>query len=143
MSLVRSSVSPKRLILLRAFTLVFSIAAALLIFEGGVRLRQWLRYGSADNSLYATTVDATSGLTFATPGQTTSRISINSLGFRGPELETPKPTGRIRLAFIGASTTFCAEVSSNEMAWPHLVRNTLQRHWPNVSFDYVNSAVPG
>ena len=55
----------------------------------------------------------------------------------------PKAPGTIRLAFLGASTTFCAEVSGNDKVWPHLVTDDLRRAFPNVSFDYVNGAVPG
>jgi hypothetical protein len=47
------------------------------------------------------------------------------------------------LAFLGGSTTFCAEVSSNEASWPHLVWKAVQDKWPNVRFDYVNAAFVG
>ena len=55
----------------------------------------------------------------------------------------PKPPGRVRLAFIGASTTFCAEVSSDAAAWPDLVVETLHGRFPGTRFDYVNGGVPG
>jgi hypothetical protein len=56
---------------------------------------------------------------------------------------TPKPPGRIRLAFLGGSTTFCAEVSSNDVTWPALVVRKLAARYPDASFDYVNGAEPG
>jgi lysophospholipase L1-like esterase len=49
----------------------------------------------------------------------------------------------VRIAFLGASTTWCGEVSSNEKVWPHLVIAELQRVFPDVRFDYINGGVPG
>jgi lysophospholipase L1-like esterase len=74
---------------------------------------------------------------------THGNIKINSSGFRGPELLNPKHHSTVRLAFVGASTTFCAEVSSNELTWPHLVWRKLQGSKLDAEFDYVNAAVPG
>ena len=70
-------------------------------------------------------------------------IEINSLGFRGPEIAVPKPAGVLRIAFLGASTTFCAEVCSDRAAWPHLVIENLKTVSPGQSFDYINAGVPG
>jgi lysophospholipase L1-like esterase len=70
-------------------------------------------------------------------------IHINSRGFRGPEITVPKPPSTVRIAFLGASTTYCAEVSSNENVWPHLVTKALQSKWAEGAFDYVNGGVPG
>ena len=67
----------------------------------------------------------------------------NTLGFRSPELDIIKPTDTIRLAFLGGSTTWCAEVSGNDMTWPHLVWKELQQSFPDVKFDYINASVPG
>jgi len=115
----------------------------LLLVESAVRIRQYFRYGSAGAILYKSVVDPQLKLPIQAPNQTTPTIRINSLGFRGPELSVPKPAGTIRLAFLGASTTFCAEVSTNELAWPHLVWRGLQEHWPDIHFDYVNGSFPG
>ena len=73
----------------------------------------------------------------------TSSISINSLGFRGPEIVSPKPVNRLRIGFVGASTTYCAEVSSDEMVWAALVSQELESAMPNLSVDYVNAGVAG
>lgn len=83
------------------------------------------------------------GLRVLVPGSRTRTIRINSLGFRGPPLTQPKTAGGLRIAFLGASTTYCAEVSGNEMTWPHLVSGALQQEYPNLEIDYVNAAVPG
>jgi lysophospholipase L1-like esterase len=76
------------------------------------------------------------------PGSDTGGIRINSLGFRSPELE-PKSPSMIRLTFIGASTTYSAEVRTNDKTWPHLVWQSLQQRYPDRHLDYVNAAVPG
>jgi len=88
-------------------------------------------------------LDPASGLPIPKPGQHTGRIRINRQGFRSPEIPRVKPPGTVRLAFLGGSTTFCAEVSSNEATWPALVSRWLRERHPEVMFDYVNAGVPG
>lgn len=128
------------------------IGGAVLVFlvflgamaEGAVRGRQWLKYGFGPegiNSIYS--IDPETGLRAPIPGTVTRTIQINDLGFRGPDITAPKPDGRIRIAFLGGSTTFCAEVSSNEATWPHLVTEALRQEWPEREFDYVNASVGG
>lgn len=128
-----------------ALGLVVAVLVALLLAaaEGVVRARQWSRHGTASSfdSLYR--VDPSIGLRVLVPGAKVGRISINSLGFRGPEIESAKPLGRIRVAFLGASTTFCAEVSSNDAVWPQIAIQRLRERFPGADFDFVNGAVPG
>jgi lysophospholipase L1-like esterase len=133
--------TPARRFLLVILALV--VAAGLL--EGGTRVRQRLRFGTS-GELFETRWDPKVGLPVPVPGETKGInvwIRINSLGFRSPELDRPKPPARVRLAFLGASTTFCAEASGNETTWPHLVWSALQSAYPSVTFDYVNAGVPG
>jgi lysophospholipase L1-like esterase len=111
--------------------------------EGLARLRQYVRYGSARSPLYPLTIDRRSNLRIPTPGQRTRTITINKLGFRGPELRVPKPSGTVRIAYLGASTTFCAEASSDKATWPALVTDYFSSRWKAVKFDYVNAGVPG
>jgi lysophospholipase L1-like esterase len=120
-----------------------SVVLTLAFVEGALRIRQWMRYGSTGTALYGSRFDQASGLTVPLAGERTGTIAINSHGFRGPEFSVPKPPGMIRLAFLGASTTFCAEVSSNEAAWPHLVWQALEDRFPGAQLDYVNGAFPG
>jgi lysophospholipase L1-like esterase len=127
----------------RFFAVSLGLIIALLLVEGIARIRQRIKYGTVENTVSNLKFDPVSGLFLPIAGTTTGAIRINALGFRSPELDVPKPAGRIRLAFLGASTTFCAEVSSNEATWPHLVWKTLQDTWPNLQFDYVNAAIPG
>lgn len=114
-----------------------------LVAEGAIRFIQFLRHGSVVGAGELIVFDQSVGLRVLAPGGRSGSISINELGFRGGEVSLPKPPGRIRLAFLGASTTYCAEVSGNEKVWPHLVSEMLKQRFPNREFDYVNAGVPG
>lgn len=123
-----------------------TVALVLVMFataEVAIRVRQTLKYGTdrTPDDLYR--VDSRIGLRVPTPSMRVGRIETNSLGFRGPEIAVPKPAGTIRLAFLGASTTWCAEVSGNEKVWPHIVAESLRQGFPRARIDYVNAGVPG
>ena len=119
------------------------IAFILLAAEGAIRIRQTLRFGSTQSVEDYWTLDPKSGLRVPIAGFTSGRVSINSLGFRGPEIAVPKPPGTLRLAFLGASTTWCGEVSGQDKVWPHRVTAELGQTFPGARLDYVNAAVPG
>jgi len=72
-----------------------------------------------------------------------SQIDIDSRGFRNPEVEHPKPPATVRLAFLGGSTTFCGQASSNEATWPHRLTTLLRERLPDLAFDYLNAGVTG
>jgi lysophospholipase L1-like esterase len=130
----------------RNLVVLITIAAVVLMLlaaEGAVRLRQKLKYGTVTTLEEYYTVDESIGLRVPIANFSSGRISINSLGFRGPEIAVPKPPTTVRIAFLGASTTFCGEVSGNEYVWPHLVTARLAQAFPAVRFDYVNAGVPG
>jgi lysophospholipase L1-like esterase len=111
--------------------------------EGLVRLRQWSKYGTTASYEGLYRVDEKIKLRVLVPGAKIGNITINASGFRGPAIEMPKPPGRIRLAFLGASTTFCAEVSGDDAVWPSLVVEQLRARFPQAQFDFVNGGVPG
>ncbi len=123
---------------------VLVVAVLALAAEGAVRLRSLLKHGHATlriESLYKE--DPATGLRVPVAGTWTDKIKINSQGFRGPEIERVKQTDTTRIAFLGGSTTFCAEVSGNGATWPDLVTNSLKREYPDHHFDYINGGVPG
>jgi hypothetical protein len=91
-----------------SFTLVL-ISLILLIAEGAIRVRQTLKYGSSKTIEDFYTVDPRIELRVPIPGMISGPITINTLGFRGPEFAVPKPPKTLRLAFLGASTVWCAE----------------------------------
>jgi lysophospholipase L1-like esterase len=115
----------------------------LALVEGGVRLRQWIKYGSGEHLEQVFEVQGDTGLRVAKANYSTRTMQINSLGFRGPEITEPKPAGVFRLGFLGGSTTFCREVSSNENVWAHQVWEQLQARYPDIQMDYVNGGVSG
>ncbi|MCD6680907.1 MAG: SGNH/GDSL hydrolase family protein [Burkholderiaceae bacterium] len=123
------------------------VIVAIVILMGGaeiaVRVRQAWKHGTSLtlDQMYA--IDPVTKLRIPKAGGDFGRIRIDSRGFRNPELVDPEPAGTVRVAFLGASTTFCAEVSSNEATWPHLVTEALRRRFPDTRIDYVNAGVPG
>ncbi len=127
----------------RLALVLLMLVAGVLLAEGAVRVRQWVVHGRT-GSFYEFVTDPATGLRVPKPGLTGGRghvIHVNSLGFRGPELESPKPPGRVRVAFLGGSTSFCAEASTDEATWPALVVAGLARAVPGRSFDLVNAGV--
>ncbi len=117
--------------------------ALFLAAEGVVRIRHHARYGDFWRIEDTYRFDAATGLRVLIPNSRFGHVTINHQGFRGPEIVVPKPADTIRVAFLGASTTYCAEVSSDERTWPHMVMQLLGESFPGVTFDYINAGVPG
>jgi hypothetical protein len=117
--------------------------------EAGARVRAWLRYGTADEDVFAsaTVIEQKTGLRIPRPcfelrGRL-AHVKINSLGFRGEEITLARPPRTVRIVCLGASTTYCAEASSNDTTWPHLLQIRLAKHSPDVAIQVVNAGVPG
>lgn len=128
---------PKKL----ALSLAVFVALGVLV-EGVMRVRFYMNYGTFLR-VHTFAKDPASGLPIPVPGRDTGAIHIDSRGFRNDELTVPKPKGRVRIAFLGASTTFCAEASSNAATWPSLVVEELKKRHPGVDIDFVNAGVAG
>jgi hypothetical protein len=117
--------------------------------EAAVRVRAWIKYGTSSSSISEgmTVRDPTTGILIPKAGynQQSSNISIsiNSLGFRGDEIAQKKPANTVRIACLGASTTFSTEVSNNHATWPAQLQTALEREYPGVAFEVINAAVPG
>lgn len=118
------------------------LVLGLLSVEAVARVRFYLQYGTFFR-VHTFALDPVSGLRIPPPSRTTGAIRIDSRGFRGEEIAVPKPPGRIRVAFLGASTTFCAEASSNAATWPSLVCDALRGAHPAADIDFVNAGVAG
>ena len=127
----------------RLLVLALALVGSLVAIEVAVRVRQWMKYGTTSATFYQLTRDPDSGLMIPTPGHEVGTIRVNSLGFRSPELEVPKPDGRVRIAFLGGSTTFCAEASTQQMTWPNLVVEGLRARAPELEIDFVNAGAAG
>ena len=101
---------PRSFLIILTILLVASLILAIMA-EGAVRLIQYLKHGGGNTTvtaLYET--DEKTGLRVLVPGARHAGVTINRQGFRGPDIPSAKPGGTLRLAFIGASTTFCAEI---------------------------------
>ena len=74
-----------------------------------------------------------------------SGLTTNSFGWRGPEVALNKPAGRIRIAFVGASTTLDAH--GDPFSYPEYVGRWLQvwatTRYPSVSVDVINAGREG
>lgn len=134
----------------RGREILTGLTAIVLFFGGflgaelGYRITTHREFGTAADvdraKLYYR--DEESGLRLATPSARQGRIRINANGFRGPPIDDPKPAGRLRLAFMGSSTTFDPYVDEDGM-WPNLVTLRLRERAPACDVDYVNAALPG
>ncbi|MBI3529604.1 MAG: hypothetical protein HY067_16750 [Betaproteobacteria bacterium] len=72
------------------------------------------------------------------------RVEVNSLGFRGLEIQVPKPAGSFRIFALGESSTFGWKgARSHEEAWPALLEAKLQAAHPGRRIEVVNAGVPG
>lgn len=118
-----------------------AFVVGLLALEGAVRVRHWLKTGSF-GPIYEFAVDEASGLQIPLPGPH-GRIVCDSRGFRSPEITSLKPEGTVRVAFLGGSTTFCAETSGNDATWPARVVAALRDARPGKPFDWVNASAAG
>ncbi len=74
--------------------------------------------------------------------QTESDSEFNSAGFRGPELMTPKPEGRTRIFFMGASTVYGVSLPL-EKTFPFLTGKLLKQFAPQLDIEAVNAGRPG
>jgi hypothetical protein len=125
------------------------VAAMLLVLETVVRVRAWVRYGGAVASLRDPMIhhDPAIDLFVPTPGYELQggriNIKINSLGFRGDEFAREKPPGTVRIAVLGASTTFNSEVSSNHATWPHRLQERLRAAHPDIDIEVINASLGG
>jgi len=123
--------------------IIVSLFVIFLVAELAIQIRHAEKYGLTGTSEEFYTLDPKSDLRIPRAGFSKGNISINNLGFRGPEIAAKKPAGTIRLAFLGASTTICNEVSGNDFVWPHLATISLSKAFPKVRFDYINGGVSG
>ncbi|HET6201232.1 MAG TPA: SGNH/GDSL hydrolase family protein [Planctomycetota bacterium] len=67
---------------------------------------------------------------------------INSSGYRGDEVASPKPPGRFRVVCLGASTTFGGE-NPDGKTYPDVLGRLLREARPGVDLETVNAGVPG
>jgi len=124
-------------------------AGLLVAGEAALRVRAWVRHGSAGPTAGIYVPDGELGRRLrpdATLRGSERRVTINSQGFRGPPVAVPKPPGRFRIAAVGDSTTFGMQASSDGAIWVAQMARLMGegRVAPQgLDFDVVNAAVPG
>jgi lysophospholipase L1-like esterase len=69
-------------------------------------------------------------------------VTTNSRGFRGREVEIPKPHGRLRIVALGDSVTFGWGVNDAD-TFCYQLEQQLRTGRPGLDVDVVNLAVPG
>jgi lysophospholipase L1-like esterase len=77
------------------------------------------------------------------PGYTRSSFEqINSLGFRGEEIDATKPDGVYRIIVIGGSTTFAVYLPWYE-AFPHQLQLELRKRFNTDKIEVINAGLTG
>lgn len=67
----------------------------------------------------------------------------NSLGFRGPEIITPKPEGIYRIVIIGGSSTYTVGVKSWKEDFPRQLEKELQINFNSNNIEVINAGLGG
>ena len=67
----------------------------------------------------------------------------NSLGFRGPEIQIPKPKNRIRIAILGGSTTYEDFVKDWKKDFARKLEYELKKSLPDKDIEVINAGLPG
>ena len=133
--------SPGRLALLG----LLAVAATPFLAEGLVRFRAHAKYGRYLDIYEVHERLPDTNLLVPLPNLDVSfgetRVQTDERGFRSPPVAMPKPPGTLRLAFLGASDTFCAQVRDNERTWPALVQRELATRFPEITVEHVNAGV--
>ena len=75
------------------------------------------------------------------PGERELTRRSNALGFRGGEIEQPKPAGRTRIVCLGGSTTY-SDLVDDADAYPAQLERILRERQPDRDLDVVNAGVP-
>lgn len=83
-----------------------------------------------------------SGLRLPYPNQKLGQVRINNHGFRGPDLPAVKAPDTFRLAFLGSSTTYDADVAEGRN-WPEQVARQLAERVSGCRIDFVNAGLLG
>ena len=76
-----------------------------------------------------------------TPGLDRNDNLHNRLGFRGEEIEMPKPAGEFRIACVGGSTTYSTTCSDYTASYPYRLQEILRASGRDVTV--INGGVGG
>jgi len=88
----------------------------------------------------AVLAEDSSGIRHNIPGVKYGKWEINSLGFRGKEVDLKKKEGQIRIVCLGGSETF-GVFESKDREWPSQLGEMLRNQSPRV--EVINASVAG
>lgn len=71
------------------------------------------------------------------------RSRHNSIGFRGAEISTSKPAGRLRVVCMGESSTYCSGIDDDRQTYPYRLGEHLKNSMPDADIEVVNGGVGG
>jgi lysophospholipase L1-like esterase len=77
------------------------------------------------------------------PNQSIGSITINTLGFRGSEFFTIKPSNTYRIFMVGGSTMFGAGATSDETTIPGYLQHLLNKKDIAFDIEVINSGIQG
>ena len=71
---------------------------------------------------------------YPTPNYVYDKNRHNALGFRGDEIDIPKPPGEFRIVCLGGSTTYTSHIKDYKLSYPNLLEAQLKsRGYENVT----------
>lgn len=149
---IGASSSRIRLLSLRLFAAAAGLVAALLLAEGAVRLYAHLG-GDAGRRLAARDPQAILYEPFGvfgyrpTPGKVEkyyngTRSTFNTMGYRGPLVDTAKPKGVFRIVLLGGSTMAGYGVNDDQTIDAYM-RGLMRSRHPQSCVEVVNLALGG
>jgi len=77
------------------------------------------------------------------PSQSTDSITINSLGFRGPEFSEIKPSDTYRIFMVGGSTMFGVGATSDETTIPGILQKIFDSDNSIQKIEVINAGIQG
>ena len=135
-------------ILRASVLLVFGCLLSLLLLEGGLRL--WFGLFGDERQRMAYIYDASTiiernnrfvGRPYVNFALASNYPGHNSRGYRGPELQTPKPAATYRIFALGGSTTYGESLQADE-AYPAQLQGRLRLEYDLPHIEVVNAGVP-
>ena len=67
----------------------------------------------------------------------------NSYGFRGKDIQVPKPKGLFRIAILGGSTVYSTAVEDDEKVFTAILEKTLKERYGHTNVEVVNAGCGG
>jgi lysophospholipase L1-like esterase len=135
-----------RILRAKSIRVALTIAMFLALGEAALRARSYVLHGSAgvaDDELYQP--DPVLGKVLRPRARlrgTRGELTVNSLGFRGPEFPADKPPGTCRIVCMGDSVVFGRYAPSDDLVWTALLQERLTRRWGR-PVQVINAGVPG